>query len=137
MGQERRAEMKYMQVFLAALIFFLSFFGGKPAALAAEAWKEPGLAKRGQIYMEATGTAIAPTNAKGPQTKALARQGAFVDLYRNLLKAMGSRSMPGHDFAANGGAGLHGFIRGVELLDGRWDGKSYTGTGRVRAGDLE
>lgn len=124
--------MKCMQVFLTALIFALCLFGGKSAALATEVWKERGPANRGQIYIEAEGTAIAPTNAEGPQRKALARRGAVVDLHRNLLKAV----FPGNDSMINDRASreTHGFIWGVELLDGRWDGKIYTVTGRVRAG---
>ena len=31
---------------------------------------------------------------------------------------------------------VHGLIRNVELLDGKWDGESYTVTGRIRTAGL-
>jgi hypothetical protein len=110
-----------MQTFLAASIFALCLFGGR-AAVSAD-WE--------QAYIEATGTAAAPANAEGPQGKALARRGAVVDLYRNLL----IKAASGVDLTPGGGARreAHGLLQGVEILDGRWDGKFYTVTGRVRA----
>jgi hypothetical protein len=126
--------MKRMQAFLTASIFALCLFGGlgeKLGASAAEARKERGPADWGQAYIEATGTAAGPPNAGGPQGKALARRGAVVDLYRNLL----IKAASGGDLMPGGGSRreAYGFLQGVELLDGRWDGKFYTVTGRVRA----
>jgi hypothetical protein len=121
-----------------SICIFFGLDGTLLAASAAETHKERGPVDWGQTYIEATGTALAPVNAKGPQGKALARRGAVIDLQRNLLKALsvqiGSRAAPDRDFSADGPA--RGFIRGVEILGGRWDGKSYTVTGRVRAARL-
>jgi hypothetical protein len=46
--------MKHMQVFLTASIFALCLFGGKPAVPADWGW----------TYIEATGMAAAPPNAR-------------------------------------------------------------------------
>ena len=79
-------------------------------------------AARDPEYIEATGTAVVPVGASGARGKALARRGAVIDLQRKLLlkAGVGDRS------------DVSGFISGVEIFEGAWDGKSYTVLGRVR-----
>ncbi len=88
-------------------------------------------------YIEATGVAVAPTGSKGAQAKALARRGAIVDLQRNLLEFLvgvqvDSRTTM-NDFMADDRvrSEVHGCIKNVELLEGKWDGESYTIEGRI------
>jgi hypothetical protein len=91
-----------------------------------------------QSYIESTGMAVAPTGTKGAQAKALARRGAIVDLQRNLLEFMGGVQIDSRttmdDFMASDRVRqeIHGVIKNVELLDGTWDGESYTVSGRIR-----
>ena len=93
-------------------------------------------------YIEATGMAVAPAGSKGAQAKALARRGAIVDLQRNLLEFMvgvqvDSRTTM-NDFMADDRvrSEVHGCIKNVELLEGKWDGESYTIEGRIRLPQL-
>ncbi|MDR1049111.1 MAG: hypothetical protein LBL51_05095, partial [Synergistaceae bacterium] len=104
--------------------------------------KERALVNWGQAYIEATGIGVAPVNAKGPQGKALARRGAIVDLQRNLLETVVGVQIDSRTTLDNFMADdlvrqeVHGLIQGVELLDGQWDGESYTMTGRIRTDRL-
>lgn len=68
------------------------------------------------VRCEASGMAYAPANTTGAQAMLLARRGAILDLYRNLL---------GHDAAGTG------FISGVRVISERWDGKVYTVRGFI------
>jgi hypothetical protein len=127
-----------------ALVMALSGFceGTVVPGEAAETTKEYGLVDWGQNYLEATGMAVAPTGKEGPQGKALARRGAIVDLQRNLLESIGGVQIDSrttmNDFMAEDRvrSEVHGLIQRVELLDGAWDGESYTVTGRIRLTDL-
>ncbi|MDR2180692.1 MAG: hypothetical protein LBP21_10320 [Synergistaceae bacterium] len=91
-----------------------------------------------QNYIESTGMAVAPTGTKGAQAKALARRGAIVDLQRNLLEFMGGVQIDARttmdDFMASDRVRteVHGIVQNVELLEGAWDGESYTVSGRIR-----
>jgi hypothetical protein len=91
-----------------------------------------------QNYIESTGTAVAPAGTKGAQGKALARRGAIVDLQRNLLEFMGGVQIDARttmdDFMASDRVRteVHGIVQNVELLEGTWDGESYTVSGRIR-----
>jgi hypothetical protein len=104
--------------------------------------KEHGLIDWSQNYIEATGMAVAPKGTDGAQAKALARRGAIVDLQRNLLEFMGGVQVDSrttmNDFMAEDRvrSEVHGIIRNIELLDGTWDGESYTVSGRVRLPQL-
>jgi hypothetical protein len=100
--------------------------------------KERGLLNWTQNYVESTGVGVVPKGMKGAQGKAMARRGAVVDLQRNLLEFMGGVQIDGRTTLDNFMADdlvrqeVHGIIQGVELLDGTWDGESYTVSGRIR-----
>jgi len=91
-----------------------------------------------QNYIEATGMAVAPNGTKGAQATALARRGAIVDLQRNLLEFMAGVQIDARttmdDFMASDRvrSEVNGIIKNIELLEGTWDGESYTITGRIR-----
>ncbi|MDR0616434.1 MAG: hypothetical protein LBG29_06450 [Synergistaceae bacterium] len=74
---------------------------------------------QGERYIEAAGIGLAPNGMSGAQAKAMTRRAAVVDLQRNFVKILGEGSPDG-------------FIRGVEILEGTWDGTSYKVSGRVR-----
>ena len=104
--------------------------------------KDRGLIDWSKNYIEATGMAVAPTNTKGAQAQALARRGAIVDLQRNLLEFLvgvqvDSRTTM-NDFMAEDRvrSEVHGMIQNIELLEGKWDGESYTVSGRVKLPQL-
>jgi hypothetical protein len=100
--------------------------------------KERGLIDWSQNYIEATGMAVNPTAEKGAQGKALARRGAIVDLQRNLLEFVVGVQVDSRttmdDFWASDRvkSEVHGMVRNVEIMDGTWDGESYTVSGRIR-----
>jgi hypothetical protein len=129
-------------LFTVAAVFFIVFFAERPAEAATSAKKETGLVDWGQNYIEATGMAVAPEGTTGAQGKALARRGAIVDLQRNLLESVGGVQIDSrttmNDFMAEDRvrSEVHGLIQNVELLDGTWDGESYTVTGRIRTAGL-
>ncbi|MDR1873861.1 MAG: hypothetical protein LBQ90_02445 [Synergistaceae bacterium] len=137
-------------ILLVLLIFALCGMAWTIEARAAES-EEPGsvvtqrdrnLLDWTQNYIESTGMAVAPTGMKGAQAKALARRGAIVDLQRNLLEFMGGVQIDARttmdDFMASDRVRqeMHGIIKNVELLEGTWDGESYTVSGRVRLPQL-
>jgi hypothetical protein len=78
----------------------------------------------------------------GAQGKSLARRGAIVDLQRNLLEFLAGVQVDArttmNDFMAEDRVRteVHGLIRNIELLDGEWDGESYTVSGRVKLPEL-
>ena len=100
--------------------------------------KERGLIDWTQNYIEASGMAVNPTGSKGAQAKALARRGAIVDLQRNLLEFIVGVQVDSRttmdDFMASDRvrSEVHGMIRNVEIMDGTWDGESYTVSGRIK-----
>lgn len=104
--------------------------------------KENGLLDWTENYIEATGMAVAPEGAKGAQAKALARRGATLDLQRNLLEFIKGVQIDArttmNDFIAEDRvrSEVNGVIRNVELLNGEWDGESYTVTGRIRLSQM-
>jgi hypothetical protein len=136
--------MRLLRTIFGVLVaaFVLASFGSGAEAAESKVEKEYGLVDRGQNYIEATGMAVAPNGAKGAQGKALARRGAIVDLQRNLLESIGGVQIDSrttmNDFMAEDRvrSEVHGLIQRVELLDGAWDGESYTTTGRIRLADL-
>ena len=95
-----------------------------------------------QNYIEATGMAVAPTGTKGAQAMALARRGAIVDLQRNLLEFLAGVQLDARttmdDFMASDRvrSEVSGIIKNIELLEGQWDGESYTITGRIKLPQL-
>ncbi len=104
--------------------------------------KDKGLLDWTANYIEATGMAVAPTGSQGAQAKALARRGAIVDLQRNLLEFLvgvqvDSRTTM-NDFMADDRvrSEVHGTIKNVELLEGKWDNESYTIEGRIKLPQL-
>ena len=109
---------------------------GGPVAVVTQ--KDRNLLDWTQNYIESTGMAVAPTGTKGAQAKALARRGAIVDLKRNLLEFMGGVQIDARttmdDFMASDRVRqeIGGVIKNVELLEGTWDGESYTIAGRIR-----
>ena len=86
--------------------------------------------------------AVAPKGTTGAQAKALARRGATVDLQRNLLEFLNGVQVDArttmNDFMAEDRVRteVHGLIRNVEILEGEWDGESYTVSGRIRLPQL-
>ena len=83
------------------------------------------------IYIEAVGRGVAPSGTSGAWAKLLARRGAMVDLQRNLLQKL-------YQVQADAGVlpnRLYGFITGVELFDGEWNGEVYKLKGRIRTGN--
>ena len=131
-------------LFAVTAVFFVVFLAEQSAEAAnsSTVQKETGLVDWGQNYIEATGMAVAPDGATNAQGKALARRGAIVDLQRNLLESVGGVQIDSrttmNDFMAEDRvrSEVHGLIRNVELLDGKWDGESYTVTGRIRTAGL-
>ena len=109
---------------------------GGPVAVVTQ--KDRNLLDWTQNYIESTGMAVAPTGTKGAQAKALARRVAIVDLQRNLLEFMGGVQIDARttmdDFMASDRVRqeIGGVIKNVELLEGTWDGESYTIAGRIR-----
>ena len=99
---------------------------------------ESGLMNWTEDYIQATGMAVAPPRAKGAQGKALARRGATLDLQRNLLEALKGVQVDAEtrmeDFMAEDTvmSSVSGIIKGVEVINGEWDGEAYTVTGRVK-----
>jgi hypothetical protein len=130
------------RVFLFALTVFFVWCGTgqavdeSPGSVVIQ--KDKNLLDWTQNYIESTGTAIAPDGAKGAQAKALAQRGAIVDLQRNLLEFIAGiqvdarTTMDGFMASDRVRSEVHGVIRNVELLDGTWDGESYTVSGRIR-----
>jgi hypothetical protein len=113
-----------------------------PQGSAVVAQKENGLIDWSKNYIEATGMAVAPTGTAGAQAKALARRGAIVDLQRNLLEFLVGVQVDArttmNDFMATDRvrSEINGMIKNVELLEGAWDGESYTVSGRVKLPQL-
>ncbi|MDR1620855.1 MAG: hypothetical protein LBS00_00610 [Synergistaceae bacterium] len=133
----------FLTVSLFALAFALGLSGGAMAASAAEVEKERPITHLGKDYIETSGVGVAPKNFIGrPQGKALARRGAIVDLQRNLLETLKGVQIDSRTTLDNFMADdfvrqeVEGMIKGVEILDGTWDGELYTVTGRVRAAPL-
>lgn len=99
---------------------------------------ESGLMNWTEDYLQATGMAVAPPRARGAQGRALARRGATLDLQRNLLEALKGVQVDAEtrmeDFLAEDTvmSRVSGVIKGVEVINGEWDGEAYTVTGRVR-----
>jgi len=95
-----------------------------------------------QNYIESTGMAVAPTGTKGAQARALARRGAIVDLQRNLLEFLGGVQIDARttmdDFMASDRvrSEVSGIVKNIELLEGTWDGESYTIVGRIKLPQL-
>lgn len=113
-----------------------------PAGKSVVVQKEHGLLDWTENYIEATGMAVAPEGSKGAQAKALARRGATVDLQRNLLEFLIGVQVDArttmNDFMADDRvrSEVHGTIKNIELLDGKWDGESYTISGRIKMAKL-
>jgi len=122
-----------------AVLLLLSAFG---MCVEAAIEKDAALVDWGQTYIEATGMAVAPNNTKGAQAKVLARRGAILDMQRNLLESIGGVQIDSrttmNDFMASDRvrSEVNGLIQGIQLLDGQWDGESYTVTGRIRTDGL-
>jgi hypothetical protein len=104
--------------------------------------KDRGLLDLTNDYIEAEGVGVSPAGVKDAQGKALARRAAIVDLQRNLLEFMNGVQVDARTTVENFMADdrvrteLHGIIKNVELLDGEWDGESYTISGRIRMGHV-
>jgi hypothetical protein len=142
--------MKFMVSLLAAALVLAMSFCALAASAEAEApqgsavvaQKENGLIDWSKNYIEATGMAVAPKETTGAQAKALARRGAIVDLQRNLLEFLVGVQVDArttmNDFMATDRvrSEINGMIKNVDLLDGTWDGESYTVSGRVKLPQL-
>ena len=130
-----------LSVLFVILVLSVCLIPGQ--ATASEAQKDKALLDPASNYIYATGMAVAPESAKGAQAKALARRGAIVDLQRVLLEYLvgvqiDSRTTV-NDFMADDRvrSEVHGCIRNVELLEGKWDGESYTIEGRLPMPQLQ
>jgi hypothetical protein len=93
--------------------------------------------------VEATGIAFAPKGTEGARARELARRGAIADMQRNLLEFIVgvnvSSSTTMNDFMVGNDkvrSEVQGVIKNVEVLDGAWDGESFTVSGRVRLSRL-
>ena len=141
--------MKRMVILFLALTAVFGFTAGIEAAVLED--EEPGavvvqkdrnLLDWTQNYIESTGMAVAPTGMKGAQAKALARRGAIVDLQRNLLEFLRGVQIDARttmdDFMASDRvrSEVSGVVKNIELLEGTWDGESYTIAGRVKLPQL-
>jgi hypothetical protein len=143
-----------MKRFFTLFIAFLTCFATAPTLLSGAASaagaevnaiffsNEKGRLDWGQNYIEATGIGVVPKDKSGAQGKALARRGAIVDLQRNLLEfVVGVRvdaTTTMEDFMANDEVRtrVSGMIKNVQVGEGRWDGESYTVSGRVQLPQL-
>ncbi len=124
-----------LSILFVIIVFFVLLTVGQAAA--AEAQKDKALLDPTSNYIYATGMAVAPEGKTGAQAKALARRGAIVDLQRLMLEYLvgvqiDSRTTV-NDFMADDRvrSEIHGCIRNIELLDGKWDGESYEIEGRL------
>ena len=100
-------------------------------SLGAASYAASSMPDKGQIYVEAEGRAVAPSGTSGAWAKLLARRGATVDLQRNLLQKLAQLQVDASALPRE----VRGFIRGVELFGGEWNGEVYTLKGRVRVKD--
>ena len=88
--------------------------------------------------IRAKGLGIPPEGKTGEQAKALARRAAIVDLQRNLLETIQGVQIDSRttvkDFMASDviNSAVSGTIKGVEVIEEKWDGKSYVVLGQVR-----
>ena len=129
-------------VFVLTLVVAIGMIPLFSSGAEAAAEKDKHLLDWGQNYVEATGMAVAPTNVKGAQAKALARRGAMIDLQRNMLEFIGGVQIDSRttmdDFMAEDRvrSEVHGFIRKIEIMKGEWDGECYTVTGRLKTEEL-
>jgi hypothetical protein len=104
--------------------------------------KDRGLLDLSNDYIEAEGMGVPPNGVGYTQGKALARRAAIVDLQRNLLEFMNGVKVDARTTMENFMADdrvrteLSGIIKNVELLDGEWDGTSYTIRGRIKMGKV-
>lgn len=131
---------------MALLILFLA--GASSEVLAAPQTSEDHTASSAESagasvlwvegYVTARGQAVAPAGReKTPQGQLLARRGAVVDLQRTLLEFVQGIRVDGistmRDYVVHDEVrtALAGTIRGVQILEGRWDGNVYTVEGRV------
>ncbi|MDR1742066.1 MAG: hypothetical protein LBR38_09555 [Synergistaceae bacterium] len=141
-----------MKRFLCSVFVLVAVFAALAAALPAPAAeeepaaggsavvveKERGVLNWTQNYIESSGVGVVPKGSSGAQAKALARRGAIVDLQRNLLEFMRGVQIDGRTTLDNFMADdlvrseVSGMIKNVELLDGEWDGESYTMHGRIK-----
>ena len=146
MRRESVLEMKRVSLLFRALLFLSAFcvlsVFGEFCVFAEADEKDIDFVYWGQNYIEGTGMAVAPTNARGAQAKVLARRGAIVDLQRNLLESIGGVQVDSrttmNDFMAEDRVRteVNGLIQGIQLMDGKWDGEAYTVTGRIRTEGL-
>ncbi|MBQ4419538.1 MAG: hypothetical protein II870_07880 [Synergistaceae bacterium] len=146
----RQAFSKWLAVlFIIAGLCAVSLQAAEALAAGVETESEPvitqtekGLVNWSQNYVEATGMSIAPQNMRGAQAKALARQGAMLDLQRNLLGFLSGVQVDSqtvmNDFMASDAvrSEVHGIVKNVEVLEGTWDGESYTVKGRIKLGQI-
>ena len=88
--------------------------------------------------VRARGLGVPPDGKTGEQAKALARRAAIVDLQRNLLETIQGVQIDSKttvkDFMATDtiNSAVVGTIKGVEVVEEKWDGKSYVVLGQVR-----
>lgn len=111
-------------------------------AVAVIVQKERGLIDWTKNYIETSGMAVPPKGMTGAQAKAMAKRGAIVDLQRNMLEFLAGVHVDArttmNDYMAEDRvrSEVHGVIKNLELLDGVWDGESYTVSGRIRLPEL-
>jgi hypothetical protein len=151
--QEEIAMKKLFMLLLAPALLAVALSGCAAVSWAAESdsadgpgavvmQKDRNILDWTQNYIESTGMAVAPANMKGAQARALARRGAIVDLQRNLLEFMAGVQIDARttmdDFMASDRvrSEVNGIIKNIELLEGTWDGESYTISGRIKLPQL-
>ena len=103
---------------------------------------ENGLINWSDGSIRAKGFGIPRDGTKGKQAEALARRAAVVDLYRNMLEVIQGVRIDSKttvkDFMASDTieAAVSGTIRGVEIIDEKWEDGGYIVYGQVRQENL-
>ena len=99
---------------------------------------EKGLMNWSDGSIRAKGLGIGYPDKPEEQSKALARRAAIVDLQRNLIETIQGVQIDSKttvkDFMATDtvSSAVSGTIRGVEIVEEKWDGKTYVVLGQVR-----
>ena len=150
MNEQQKAQIAQLEAQLKAKTKELdSLFVSNPGPLTAElasdapsnaavTLTEKGLMNWSDGSIRAKGLGIGYPDKPEEQSKALARRAAIVDLQRNLIETIQGVQIDSKttvkDFMATDTvtSAVSGTIRGVEIVEEKWDGKTYVVLGQVR-----